>query len=74
MLNSKDYSPGFYKVFNELSEIERKYGSAVIKTIAAKLIVKFIWFRWKDMKTELIKEFKKEFTGEGNGYTQSTTD
>ncbi len=71
MLNPENYSPGFYKIFNELTEIERKYGSEIIRALAAKLILKFIWFRWSDLKAELINELNKKVNGDKNGNTKS---
>lgn len=57
MINKNDYSPGFYKIYNELDQMEKKFGSEIIKTLAAKLILNFIWFRWHELKEELIKKF-----------------
>jgi hypothetical protein len=58
MRNPNDYTPAFNKVFNELTDIEKRFGSDIVKTIAAKLILKFVWFRWSDLRSELINEFK----------------
>lgn len=70
MRNPQDYSPAFNKVFNELSQIENRFGSDIIKTIAAKLILKFVWFRWKDLKAELINDLNKESNGDKNAATK----
>lgn len=74
MRNPQDYSPAFNKVFNELSQIENRFGSDIIKTIAAKLILKFVWFRWKDLKAELINDLNKESNGDKNADKKTSTD
>lgn len=49
-------SEAFERVYQDLIDLEAKYGSVITRTIAAKLIVNFKYIKWRKLKDSLLTE------------------